>query len=93
VAGTPVNNNIFKIQHSKNSNLEKSNIQIQFFTFFWGGGGLFASLGIGIGFNADLYPAFYLNADPDPESRTNADPEPDSDPLVRFKDTKSGIFT
>ncbi len=55
-------------------------------------GGLFDSLGTGIGFNADLYPAFYLNADPDPESRTNADLELDSDPLVRFKDTKSGIF-
>jgi hypothetical protein len=64
------------MEHTKNSNLEQSNIQIQFFFL---GGGLFASLGIGIGFNVDLYPAFYLNADPDPESRTIADPEPDSD--------------
>jgi hypothetical protein len=72
------------MEQSKNSNLEKAIFRSSFFFF----GEIFDSLEIGIGFNADLYPAFYLNADPDPESRTNADPEP-----VRFKDTKSGIFT
>jgi hypothetical protein len=29
---------------------------------------------ITIGFNADLYPAFYLNAVPDPGSQSNLDP-------------------
>ncbi len=42
-------------------------------------------MGTGIGFNADLYPTFYLNADPDPESRTNAEPDSDPGQIQRHK--------